>query len=82
MSLQETLDVMRAGAAERIPADALAIAHKATNDLRDSGIMDRVLKSGDSAPEFELENIHGDSISSQSLLAKGPLAVTFYRGLW
>lgn len=82
MSLQEKLDAIRAGSVDRIPPDALAIAHKATNDLRDSGILDQVLKPGDPAPEFELENIRGDSISSRSLLARGPLIVTFYRGLW
>ena len=82
MSLQEKLDVIRAGSVDRIPADALAIAHKATNALRDSGMMERVLKAGDPAPAFELENIHGDLIGSQSLLAEGPLVVTFYRGLW
>ena len=56
--------------------------HRATDDLRASGIMDRVLKAGDRMPLFDLENTRGESVSSADLLAKGPLVVSFFRGKW
>ena len=40
------------------------------------------IKIGQKAPSFELPNAEGKSISLDSLLDKGPLVVTFYRGDW
>jgi len=34
------------------------------------------------APNFELPNQEGNAVSLESLLAKGPVVVTFYRGSW
>jgi hypothetical protein len=44
MTLAERLDTIRQGADKRIPADKRAIMHRATDDLRASGIMDGVIK--------------------------------------
>ena len=82
MGLTEQLEKIRESAAERIPADSLAIMHSATEDLRASGIMDRVLKVGDSMPAFNLENTRGETVNSADLLAKGSLVVSFFRGKW
>lgn len=82
MSLHEKLDQIRAGAVDRIPADYRKIMHQAVDDLRASGIRDRMLGVGDLAPAFELPNIHGQSVRSADLLSRGPLVVTFYRGFW
>ena len=82
MSLQEKLDAVRAGAKDRIPADALEIMHQATEDLRRSGIRDRVPGPGSPAPRFALENVDGETVDSRRLLERGPLIVTFYRGVW
>ena len=82
MGLSEQLEKIREGAAERIPADSIAIMHRATEDLRASGIMDRVLKVGDNMPSFNLENTRGETVNSADLLAKGPLVVSFFRGKW
>ncbi len=53
-----------------------------TDELRRSGILARVLKPGDPAPEFALPNADGRLVSSRDLLARGPLVATFYRGKW
>ncbi len=82
MGLTKQLERIRDGAAERIPADSIAIMHRATDDLRASGIMDRVLKIGDSVPAFNLENTRGETVNSADLLAKGPLVLSFFRGKW
>ncbi|AWW00761.1 peroxiredoxin-like family protein [Arcticibacterium luteifluviistationis] len=40
------------------------------------------IKVGQKAPNFELPNPEGKSISLETLLGKGPVVVTFYRGDW
>lgn len=82
MGLQEKLLDMKKAFESKIPPDALAIMHRATEDLLHSGIMDRVLKVGAQAPAFTLPNAGGEMVRSSDLLTKGPLAVSFYRGVW
>jgi peroxiredoxin len=40
------------------------------------------IKIGQKAPDFELPNPQGKSIALESVLDKGPVIVTFYRGDW
>ena len=82
MSLEGKLAATRAGAATRIPAERAAIMHRATEDLRRSGIMDRIVKVGARAPGFELENYDGRRVDSAELLAGGPMVLSFFRGAW
>lgn len=82
MSLQEKLDAYKAGMVEKAPKEALDIMHRATEDLRNSAIMEEVVKVGDTAPEFELQNIAGELIRLKDLLSNGPLVLSFYRGKW
>jgi peroxiredoxin len=63
------------------PADN-AVMENHIEFLRKGGALDRVLKAGAKAPEFQLKNQKGELISSTELLKKGPLVVSFYRGSW
>ena len=40
------------------------------------------LKAGDRIPEFELPNVEGRLVTSEELLARGPLVLSFFRGGW
>ncbi len=82
MALEDTLRGMREASATRIPADKAAIMHRATEKLRASGIMDRVIKVGDKLSPFALPNAYRQQVRSADLLAKGPLVLTFFRGAW
>ena len=62
--------------------EAIETMHRATEDLRRSGLAQRALKVGDLAPAFELANQDGDPVRSSDLLARGPLVITFFRGHW
>jgi peroxiredoxin len=64
------------------PAEIHPPMHRATEELIASGLADKALKAGDKAPAFTLNDPDGNAVSSADLLAKGPLVVTFYRGLW
>jgi hypothetical protein len=82
MSLEDKLAAMRAASAGRIPPDKAAIMHRATEDLRKSGILDRIVKPGARMPPFDLANHDGKRVASQDLLAPGPLVLSFFRGSW
>ena len=82
MSLEEKPAATRAGAATRMPPERQAIMHRATEDLRHSGIMDRIVKVGAPAPMFELASYDGRRVDSAELLAGGPMVLSFFRGAW
>lgn len=82
MSLADKLAATRAASAGRIPPDRQAIMHRATDDLRKSGILDRIVPIGKAAPVFELANHEGRRVSSTELLAGGPMVLSFFRGSW
>lgn len=80
--LQDILDEQKANFEKKAPPETLAVMHRAIADLRNSGIADRVLKIGDGAPEFELENARGKPIRSKNILSDRVMVLTFYRGQW
>lgn len=82
MSLQEKLDELKSQAVTRIPKESLEIMGRASDDLRNSGILDKVLKAGDKAPGFSLPDTVGKQFDSNEQQDKGPLVVCFYRGVW
>jgi peroxiredoxin len=40
------------------------------------------LKAGGACPDFALLNAEGELVRAQDLLARGPLVLSFYRGIW
>ena len=50
--------------------------------VRTSGVLDHALKIGDRVPDFTLPDPFGHDVSFKTLLAKGPVVVSFYRGEW
>jgi hypothetical protein len=67
---------------EKIPADARSIMNKATQDLQATGIEGRVLQNGQKAPSFTLKNHLNNDKNLATMLADGPVVVSFYRGGW
>ena len=82
MSLEQKLAAIREGAAKRIPPASLAVMHDATERLRGSGILDRVIKPGAKAPDFSLADQDGNIVSLSAKLAGGPVVVSVFRGFW
>jgi peroxiredoxin len=82
-SLQDQLDAITANTRKLVQPERLAVSEKATADLFDTGIEDRVLKIGAQAPSFTLEDARTHKpVRSTDLLALGPLVVNFFRGRW
>lgn len=82
MSLKEKLDAVREATLKRVPPDRMAIMHRATADLRASGILDRIVKVGQPIPAFAGQAHDGRAVSSTDLLARGPLVLSYFRGHW
>lgn len=87
MTLQAKLDAFKADFKAgkppyNAPAEIHPIMERATAELIASGAADKALKVGDKAPLFTLKDPDGHAVSSADLLAKGPLVLTFYRGVW
>jgi hypothetical protein len=82
MSLEEKLAGIREMAKTRQTPEVRAVMHQATEDLRASGIMDRVVKAGAPAPDFTLPNVAGQPVSLAAQRARGPVVLSFYRGRW
>jgi hypothetical protein len=81
-SLNAELDWFRALCKQEWPPEALALVNETLAELAHTGIHSRALKEEDTAPAFTLPDQAGTLVRSQDLLAKGPLVVNFYRGMW
>jgi hypothetical protein len=81
--LQEFKKTFESGAPPyNVTPERVAMMHRATAELKTSGIEDRTLKIGDRAPLFALFNQDHVEVSSKDLLRKGPMVVSFFRGHW
>ena len=86
-SLQERLDQFKQSFESGAPPNnaqrqTIERMHRATAELKASGIEERALKVGDHAPTFILFNQDHVKVSSTDLLRQGPLVVSFLRGHW
>jgi len=52
------------------------------DELTASGIGRSCLQAGDRIPPFNLPNLAGETVDAATLLARGPLVLSFYRGSW
>lgn len=82
MSLQEKLDKKKKEFESSAPDKAVEIMHSATEKLRNSGIIERAVKTGDKAPDFALNSAYGKPVELNELLKRGPVVLGFYRGRW
>ena len=83
ISLQDRLDRITQNTRALVQPERLAVSEKATEDLFNTGIEDRILKVGAQAPAFVLEDaLTHKPVSSADLIALGPVVVNFFRGRW
>jgi peroxiredoxin len=87
MSLQAKLDAFKADFEAgkppySVPRSVIETMHRATAELIASGAASRAKRAGEVAPSFSLRDPDGNVITSEDLLKKGALVVSFYRGVW
>jgi peroxiredoxin len=81
MSYKQEAEAYKAKAQERL-GEKFSIVTDDMDRVRSSGALDHALKVNDSAPDFSLPDAFGHEISLKTLLAKGPVVISFYRGEW
>jgi peroxiredoxin len=81
-TLSEQLADYRAGWRERVPTDRQALMDQHVGYLAASGIDRSAKQVGGHAPDIRLHDQHAEIFDVATLLAKGPVVVTFYRGGW
>ncbi len=80
--LEAQLKEMSEGFSKRADQATVDLYTQAIENLKESGALDKTLKVGDQAPNFELPNATGETVTLTTLLAEGPVVLTFYRGGW
>ncbi|MGA3333492.1 MAG: peroxiredoxin-like family protein [Terracidiphilus sp.] len=81
-ALQDQLDEITANTRNLVQPERMAVSERAVADLFASGIEDKILPVGATAPEFTLPDASGRPVRSADLLALGPLVLNFFRGRW
>jgi peroxiredoxin len=80
--LQDQLDEITQNTRHLVPAERMAPTERWVEELFHSGAEQRILKVGQTAPEFALNDASGRQVRSADLLALGPLLIKFFRGRW
>ena len=80
--LQDQLDQITANTRHLVQAERLAVGERAVEELFRSGIEERILEVGATAPDFALKDAGGRIVRSEDLRRTGPLVIKFFRGRW
>jgi peroxiredoxin len=67
---------------DMLPAELNALLEQGAGEISALNIIERAKKAGDLLPEFHLTNQNGEQRNLENYLTRGPLVVTFYRGVW
>jgi hypothetical protein len=82
LGLTEQLNDLKQQLGREIPREILVQIGQFVQGLVQSGIEKTSCQAGDKMPSFILPNVLGKMISSGDILAKGPMVLSFYRGVW
>jgi len=82
MSLRDELAEFAAAGKKSFDPNRAAIYAKQSAAIAETPILDKALRTGDTAPMFELPDAYGRPVRLQDLLAAGPVILSFYRGSW
>jgi peroxiredoxin len=81
-TLQDQLDEITANTRGLVQPERLAISERAVQELLLTGIEERILPVGETAPDFKLMDSNSKWVRSSDLLESGPLVIKFFRGRW
>jgi outer membrane murein-binding lipoprotein Lpp len=81
-SLQAKLDERKAASEKRASEEVKKAFSEGVDSVALSGVMETALNVGDTAPDFTLPNATGEYVQLSTLLHKGPVILSWYRGGW
>ncbi|MEP2776120.1 MAG: peroxiredoxin-like family protein [Luteolibacter sp.] len=80
--LQDDLDKRKADFESKATPEKIEENEKGIEAVRASGVLEKALKEGDTAPNFTLKNGKGEDVSLDELLEDGTVVLMWYRGSW
>ncbi len=81
-SLSSRIADFTAQMSKSAPPEVISTLGAEIQKLAEAGIAQRAIATGSKAPGFTLPDASGTKVSLASLLAAGPVVVSFYRGGW
>ncbi|CAN5268091.1 peroxiredoxin-like family protein [soil metagenome] len=82
LSIKQELETLSNQSNLKRSKEAKEVMQKSLADLDKSAMVTHVLPVGAYAPDFALPNAANKIVRLKSLLSKGPVVLTFYRGGW
>lgn len=82
MNLTQELNEFKTQFSASQPEEIKAVMAKATEDLINTKLAENSVGTGDKLTNFSLPNAVGEEVSLNSLLSKGAVVISFYRGGW
>ncbi len=82
MGLTEQLNDLKQQLGQEIPSEILEEIGQFMQGLSQSGIEKTGCQVGDKIPSFSLPGVKEQLVSSEAILEKGPMVLSFYRGIW
>jgi peroxiredoxin len=80
--LRDQLSARQAQFAKKAPPAVAQAYEQGVAAVEASGVVKKAKQVGEKAPAFTLKNPQGQEVSLESVLAKGPVVLTWYRGGW
>tara|TARA_R110002073_G_scaffold47089_4_gene128028 strand:- start:764 stop:1429 length:666 start_codon:yes stop_codon:yes gene_type:complete len=81
-SFLDRLAKLRSASCDQLPTPQLAVLTRATARLRRSGMLQKTLQAGETAPNFHFIDRDNNQQSLYQLLETGPVVLNFFRGFW
>ena len=82
MNLTQELSAYKERFKAKQPEEIKSVMAQATTDLINTQLAEESLGKGDKLPNFSLPNAVGEEVTLESLLSKGAVVISFYRGGW
>jgi peroxiredoxin len=82
MSLKTQLDACRRAFQASTPPGIVAGLEGSVAELAQTGLAKQAVKAGEGAPLFRLRSNTGDFVALSEALDRGPVVVSFFRGVW
>jgi peroxiredoxin len=82
VTIREQSDLIKAAAAERLPAEVVEVFDRSIEELLDQGIPAGVVAVGATLESFALSDASGTLVNLAELVEAGPAVIVFYRGGW
>ena len=81
-TLKEKLEAHKKVFLTKVNDEILSIVGAAGSALAETVPSRKTPAEGDKLPAFSLIGASGSTVTSDQLLANGPLVLTFFRGMW